>query len=105
MRQGYFQTGGLMTKPATKWVLNRGRLFTSIATGLTFLVRVRGDGETTAISPISDGFAEVTILRSPDGAACVLQLRALAAVVQPISRPLRISCHWRLGSLNAWLTL
>ena len=41
----------------------------------------------------------------PDGAACVLQPRALAAVAQPIRRPLRITRHWRLGSLNAWLTL
>lgn len=105
VRQGYFQTGSLTTKPTTKWVLNWSRLFTSIATGLTFLVRIRGDGETTTISAIGDGLAEVTILTLPGGTACVLQPRALAAVVQPICRPLRISRHWRLGSLNAWLTL
>lgn len=105
VRQGYFQTGSLATKPTMKWVLNWWRLFTSIASGLTFLVRIRGDGETTTISAIGDGLAEVTILTLPEGTACVLQPRALAAVVQPIRRPLRISRHWRLGSLNAWLTL
>lgn len=105
VRQGYFQTSSLTTRPKTKWVLNWRRLFTSIATGLTFLVRIRGDGETTTISATSDGLAEVTILTLPEGAACVLQPRALAAVAQPIRRPLRISRHWRLGSLNAWLTL
>ncbi|GFZ86259.1 coiled-coil domain-containing protein [Sphingobium fuliginis] len=105
VRQGYFQTSSLTTKPKTKWVLNWCRLFTSIATGLTFLVRIRGEGETTTISAIRDGLTEITILTLPEGAACVLQPRALAAVAQSIHRPLRISRHWRLGSLNAWLTL
>jgi hypothetical protein len=41
----------------------------------------------------------------PEGAACVLHPRALAAIAQPIDRPLRITRHWRLTSLNAWLTL
>lgn len=52
-----------------------------------------------------DALAEVTIVTLPEGTACVLHPRALAAVAQPISRPLRVSTHWRLGSLNAWLTL
>lgn len=105
VRQGYFQSGSLTTRSKTKWVLSWRRLFTSIATGLTFLVRIRGDGETTTISATRDGLAEVTILTLPEGAACVLQPHALAAVAQPILHPLRISRHWRLGSLNAWLTL
>lgn len=36
---------------------------------------------------------------------CVLQPRALAAVVQQAGSPIRITSHWRLGSLHAWLTL
>jgi len=35
----------------------------------------------------------------------VLQPRAIAAVAQPIDRPLTVRTHWRLFSLNAWLTM
>lgn len=33
------------------------------------------------------------------------QPRALAAVAQPIGRLLRVTGHWRLLSLNSWLTV
>lgn len=68
------------------------------------LTRVRGSDTTTVISADDDPFAEVTAIELPEGAAMVLQPRALAAVVQPQERPLRITSHWRLFSLNAWLT-
>ena len=35
----------------------------------------------------------------------MLHPRALVAVAQPEGRPVRITSHWRLFSLNAWLTL
>ena len=105
VRQDYLQTSSYAGAKDTKWVLDCRKPITSFATGLAFLTRIRGDGETTTISATRDGLAEVTILTLPDGACCVLQPRALAAVTQPISRPLRITRHWRLGSLNAWLTL
>ncbi|MDQ3247350.1 MAG: hypothetical protein M3Q52_10775, partial [Pseudomonadota bacterium] len=31
--------------------------------------------------------------------------RALAAVVQRVDQPLKVTRHWRLASLHAWLTL
>ncbi|EPR11569.1 hypothetical protein M527_02420 [Sphingobium indicum IP26] len=105
VRQDYLQTSSYAGAKDTKWVLNWKKPVTSVATGLTFLTRIRGDCEITTISATRDGLAEVTILTLPDGACCVLQPRALAAVTQPISRPLRITRHWRLRSLNAWLTL
>ncbi|WP_236613022.1 hypothetical protein [Sphingobium quisquiliarum] len=105
VRQDYLQTSSYAGAKDTKWVLDCRKPITSFATGLAFLTRIRGDGEATTISATRDGLAEVTILTLPDGACCVLQPRALAAVTQPISRPLRITRHWRLGSLNAWLTL
>lgn len=105
VRQDYFQTSSQNGPKRTQWWLDWRKPITSFATGLTFLKRIRGDGETTTVSAVQDGFAEVTILTLPEGAACVLQPRALAAVAQPIRRRLRITRHWRLGSLNAWLTL
>lgn len=59
----------------------------------------------TTVSAVRDPFAEVTVVVLSDGASCVLQPRALAAVVQPIGQRLRVTGHWRLLSLNAWLTM
>jgi hypothetical protein len=59
----------------------------------------------TTISAVRDPFAEVTVITLPEGAACVLHPRALAAVAHPIGRTVRITSHWRLLSLSAWLTL
>lgn len=105
VRQDYLQTSSHVGAKGTQWFLDWKKPITSSATGLTFLTRIRGDGETTTISATRDGLAEVTVLTLPEGASCVLQPRALAAVAQPIRHPLRITRHWRLNSLNAWLTL
>jgi hypothetical protein len=59
----------------------------------------------TTISAVRDPLAEVAVLRLSEASACVLHPRALVAVVQPAERPLRITSHWRLFSLHAWLTL
>lgn len=104
VRQDYLQTTSEMSVHDHRWLLDWKKPLTSIATGLTFLTRVRGQGNATSISATREGLAEVTLLELPEGGACVLQPRALAAVVQPIKRPMRITSHWRLGSLNAWLT-
>lgn len=105
VRQDYLQTSSQSGKKDTKWLLDAWHPLTSAASGLTFLTRIRGDGEVTTVSAVRDALAEVTIVTLPEGTSCVLHPRALAAVAQPISRPLRVSTHWRLGSLNAWLTL
>lgn len=105
VRQDYLQTSSHAGAHGTQWFLDWRKPFTSFATGLTFLTRVRDHNDTTTISATRDGHAEVTVLVLPEGTSCVLQPRALAAVAQPVDRPLRITRHWRLSSLNAWLTL
>lgn len=105
VRQDYLQSTAHGGAKATRWLLDYRHPLSSLVSGLSFLTRIRGDGETTTISAVHDPFAEVVVLHLPEGAACVLQPRALAAVTQPIGRPLRITSHWRLFSLNAWLTL
>ena len=105
VRSGYLQTTSDAGGKGTQWFLDSRHPITSMVTGLTFLTRVRGEGEITTVSAVRDAFAEVAVLTLPDGAACVLQPRALAAVVQPIGLKLRVTGHWRLLSLNAWLTL
>lgn len=105
VRQDYLQTSSLSGTKQTQWFLDWKKPLTSFASGLVFLTRIRGDGEIITISATRDGLAEVTLLALPVGASCVLQPRALAAVAQPIGHPVRVSSHWRLGSLNAWLTM
>lgn len=105
VRPSYLQTSGANSVATTRWLLDWRHPLTSFATGLAFLTRIRGTGEATTVSAMRDPFAEVTIMTLPEGAACVLHPRALAAVAQPIVRPLRVETRWRLTSLHAWLTL
>jgi hypothetical protein len=105
VRQGYLQSTSCVGAKSTRWLLDGRHPISSIAAGLTFLTRIAGEGELTTVSAISDPFAEVTIIALPERSACVLQPRALAGVAHPIGRKLRITSHWRLLSLNAWLTM
>ncbi|MBB3981557.1 hypothetical protein GGR44_001204 [Sphingobium fontiphilum] len=105
VRQDYLQTSSHEGAKGTQWFLDWRHPITSIATGLSFLTRIRGVGQLTTVSAVRDPFAEVSVLTLPAGASCVLRPRALAAVAQPRGRPLRIVTHWRIASLSAWLTL
>lgn len=105
VRDDHLQTTSKGSRKRTRWLFDWQYPLTSLLTGLSFLTRIRGNGETTTVSARHDPFSEVTTLVLPAGAACVLQPRALAAVVQEIARPMRISTHWRLGHLNSWLTM
>lgn len=102
IKQGFVQTIGFGGATATQGLLDWRLPLTSWAAGLVFLTRVRGGSVT--VSAVRDPFAEVTLLELPAGAACVVQPRALAGVVQGVEARLRITRHWRLGSLAAWAT-
>ena len=104
VRQGFLQSSPDGASLRTRAMLDWKSPLTSLASGMTFLTRVRGAATTTVISADEDPFAEVTAIDLPEGAAMVLQPRALAAVVQPQDRPLRIESQWQLFNLNAWLT-
>lgn len=104
IRQDYLQTSPVEAVKETRWLLDYGHPLSSIATGLFFLTRVRGSGSTT-VSAVKDPFAELTQIALPRSASCVLHPRALVALVQPVGETMRITSHWRLFSLNAWLTM
>ncbi len=105
VRQNYLQSTSADADARTRFLLDPRHPMTSVAAGLAFLTRIRGSGEVATVSAVHDQIAEVTVLTLPDGAACILHPRALAAVAQPIDRPMRIASHWRLFTLSAWLTL
>ncbi len=91
----------------TKLLLDWAYSLTSLASGMMALTRIRASvAESYVISAAKDDpFDEIAILSIPDGGAVVFQPHGLVGVVQRRDCPIRISSHWRLGSLNAWLTL
>ena len=72
VRQDFLQTTSSAGSKGTQWFLNWRIPVTSMATGLWFLTRIRGEDEVTTVSAVKDPFAEVTVLALPEGASCVL---------------------------------
>jgi uncharacterized protein (AIM24 family) len=88
----------------TQWLLSRRLPFTSLASGMVALTRVRGAGASCTVASKKDPFAELGIIELPAGASLVLQPRSLAGIVQPVAQPMRIVPRWNLG-LGALITL
>lgn len=91
----------------TRWLLDLRYPLTSLAAGLAAMTRIRTDAPADFVVSATgaDAFSEIAELVLPEGCAMVLQPRCLVGIVQRRDRPLRITRHWRLRSLHAWLTL
>ncbi len=104
----FVQSSSLPARKRTQWFLNARLPLSSLAAGLFALTRIRPEGaEPTrvVVSSQNDPLGEIGLIELPAGAAMVVQPRSLAGVVKPVGVPVRITRHWRLGSLHAWLTL
>ena len=103
----FLQSAATAGRTDTCWLLNPRYPLTSLASGMVALTRIRSDGApaTYVISATQDAHSEVSVLVLPAGAALVMQPHNLVGVLQPRGVPVRITSHWRLGSLHAWLTL
>ena len=102
----YLQSTALQARKKTQWLLNARIPFSSLLSGMFMLTRVGPAGaEPVVISATRDPLSEVGVIELADGAAFVCQPRSLAGVIQDRNHPIRITRHWRLGSLHAWLTL
>jgi hypothetical protein len=104
----FLQSSSHPAHKATRWLLNARLPIASIASGLFAITAIRPEGSKAThvvVSALKDPFGEVGVLEIPEGAAMVVQPRALAGVVKPDGRPVNITRHWRLASLHAWLTL
>ena len=105
----YLQSSEAPARKRTQWLLNPSLPFASVASGMFALTRLTPGSGSTATQVVvgsqHDPLDEVAVLELPAGAALVLQPRGLAGVVVPAAAPPRITRHWRLGSLHAWLTL
>ena len=89
----------------TQWLLSWSMPLSSIASGMVGLVRLRAQVPETVTASATSGLAgEIALITIGDGAALVLRPRALRGILQRIDRPIRITRHWRLRRLSAWLT-
>ena len=104
----YLQSSSKPAIKRTRWLLNARLPIASIASGLYALTSVRPEGDASTrvvVSSQRDPFSEIGLVALPEGAAMVVHPRSLCGIVKPASGPARITRHWRLGSLHAWLTL
>lgn len=103
----YLQSSAITgASTATQWLLNARFPWTSLSARMVALTRIRCEAPASfVVSSRHDPLAEVAVLVLPAGSAVVMQPQHLVGVVQSRGTPLRISAHWRLGSLHAWLTL
>lgn len=106
VHQEYLQSSPHESANDTKWLLNGRYWLASIAAGLYGLTRMRSESPVSVVlSATRDPLSEVGTVVIPEGSAVVLQPRHLVGVLQRRDQPLRITGHWRLASLHAWLTL
>ncbi|WP_300752616.1 hypothetical protein [Janthinobacterium sp.] len=102
----YLQSSPVSTQKNTQWLLDWRFPFTSLASGMVALTRIRSKSAASiTISASDDPLSEIAILELPAGGALVFQPRGLVGVIQRQDQPVAISSHWRMGSLHAWLTL
>lgn len=101
----YLQTTPLHAKKSTKWLLNNKIPMSSISSGMYILTRLEcSTPDPIVVSSTKDHLSEVGIVELPEGAAFVCQPRSLVGVIYERGHPIRISKHWRLWSLQSWLT-
>lgn len=102
----FLQSASTAGHSDTCWLLNPRYPLTSLASGMVALTRIRASEPATyVVSATQDAHSEIGVLLLPAGAALVMQPHNLVGVLQQRGMPVRITSHWRLGSLHAWLTM
>lgn len=102
----YLQSSFTGGEKDTKWLLDWTYPLSSLASGLVALTRIRAARPgSIVISATNNPLSEIAVLTLPAGSAIVLQPRSIVGVLTRMGCPVRITRHWRLGSLHAWLTL
>ena len=90
----------------TKWLLDWSMPLSSLLSGMYRMTRIRpASEERVTVSSATDPLAEFSLLHVPAESALVLQPSCLVGLVQVRGELVKITRHWRLGTLSAWLTL
>jgi hypothetical protein len=102
----FLQSSSIQGEKDTQWLLGWRYPLTSLASNMVALTRIRTNSSATfVLSATNDPFSEIGILSIPKGSALVMQPHNLVGVIQPRGKVARITSHWRLNSIHAWLTL
>jgi hypothetical protein len=102
----YFHSAPDRCKTSSRYLLNKNYTMTSLAAGMYNLTAVQADE--TFVATVSSGqesLSELTQIQVKDGEAICLRPRNLVGVIHNRSDQIKISSHWRLSSLQAWLTM
>lgn len=106
VQPSYFHSAPDRCRTSSRYVLNNHFLMTSLAAGMYNLTAVQADDPFVAtVSSGKETLAELLRFELGEGEAVCLRPTNLVGVIQKRSSPVRISSHWRLGSLQAWLTM
>lgn len=92
----------------TKWLMDWGYPFSSVAAGLYLLTRIRNTGAEPGQITLStqvDATEELAVIVIPEGKSMVFRPHYLVAVTHPTGRPPRIRSKWVFGKLHAWVNL
>ncbi len=103
-RPDYHQTASPGAKAERRLMLDWSNPLTSYFSGMRMLTAFSGAGEKVVFSARSDPFAELAVLELPAGAAAIVRPSALAGLVKPVGKAVRIKTHCRVFSLHALLT-
>ncbi len=101
----FLQSASVGAEKKTQWLLNWRYPLTSLSAGMAVLTCIRSDQPATFVVAATDALAEIGVIDLPFGSAVVMQPHNLVGVIQTRGAPLRITAHWRMTSLHAWLTL
>lgn len=106
IKPDYIQSSPSSAKKSTKLFINRSIPLSSIATGLVGLTRISADTDLSiTVSCQSNPIMELAAIDVVEGDAFVCHPRMLVGAIVKNDGNVKISRHWRLFSLHAWLTL
>lgn len=106
VHHGYYHSASIGSKKAARWLLSYKAPLLSWLSGLVNVTTVMTDS--TCEVTLSAGkytLEELLPLELQDGEAVSIRASHLVGVVKKRNAPLQITRHWRLMSLQAWLTL
>ena len=106
VRSDFLQSSAKEGSFGTQWLLDARHPLTSLASGMVVLTRIRGEStRKVVVSSKNDPHSEIGAIELQAGTSIVLLPHCLVGIRQGRGRPTRVTSHWRVGSLTAWLTL
>jgi len=108
VKEKYLQASDEGLAKRTRWLLDWRMPFACAATGLIELIEMRHRGEAggqaVTFSSQDNPHLELALVTLPAGAGLILRPRFIAGVIVPANGRLGLRRHWRLFTLQSWVT-